>query len=196
MFNNTSSLPLQNIPQEIPAKVNISINNNDQTINNKQTGLFRDQFFITGNLKSSIPITVDIKPTFDQVIIWVINGIAIAIIFWKIVKFFNERYNLKLNAETRSFEQKWEDSPLTFTQFLEKRKITSGTIAKNAILDISSIAFGIVIGLVALINDEFIAGVRLLDALTIIFLIGVGIGIGSLKEYIHQASEPNKPAAS
>ena len=57
-----------------------------------ETGLYHGSIFVTGEKKTSIPLTVDIKPTFDRVIIWVINGTAIAVAFWKIVKYYNERY--------------------------------------------------------------------------------------------------------
>jgi hypothetical protein len=52
------------------------------------------------------------------------------------------------------------------------------------------------IGLIALLNNEFISNIHILDPLTIVFLIGIGLGIGSLKEYVYQATDPSKPITS
>jgi hypothetical protein len=46
--------------------------------------------------------------------------------------------------------------------------------------------------MLALLNNDFITGIHFLDHRSIIVLIGIGLGIGSLKEYVFQASEPNK----
>jgi len=48
-----------------------------------------------------------------------------------------------------------------------------------------------VIGVFALFDNAYITGVHFLDLSFVIELIGIGIGIGSLKEYIHGASEPD-----
>jgi hypothetical protein len=189
LFNNQPSYTVIGSSIEHPAIVTISIKNNQH-----ETGLYHGSIFISGEKKTSIPITVDIKPTFDRVIIWVINGIAIAVAFWKIVKYFNERYAVDPNPPPNPNPPLGNQyKSLGFSDFLEAKKITWGTIGKNAILDLSSVIFGMVVGVFALFDNSYITGVHFLDPASITVLIGIGLGIGSLKEYIHGVSEPSNP---
>ena len=200
LFNNTPTLLLSNKTQQTPNYIVIDIknnNNNNQPINESQAGVYHGHFFIDfieENGKYSIPITVDVNPTFDKIIIWVINGIAISIAFWKIIKFTNGRNEIK-DHKTQSTRQDLfssEQKEKTLYEYVKDKQITHGTILKNAVLDVSSIIFGIIIGMLALLNNDFITGIHFLDLRSIIVLIGIGLGIGSLKEYVFQASEPNK----
>jgi hypothetical protein len=199
LFNNTPTLWLSNKTQQTPNYIVIDIknNNNNQPINESQAGVYYGHFFIDfieENGKYSIPITVDVNPTFDKIIIWVINGIAISIAFWKIIKFVNARYEIK-DPDTQSTRQDLfnpKQKGKTLDEYVKDKQITHGTILKNAVLDGSSIIFGIIIGMLALLNNDFITGIHFLDHRSIIVLIGIGLGIGSLKEYVFQASEPNK----
>ena len=52
--------------------------------------------------------------------------------------------------------------------------------------------FGINVGITGFLNNDFITSVQVLDPKTIIILLGIGLGIGSLKEYIHNQSEPSQ----
>jgi len=143
--------------------VSISIKN--------QTGLYRGAFFIIGKKEISIPITVDIKPTEDRVIIWVINGVAIAVAGSKIAKFH-------INRGTKSLQTYLIDTHITSAE----------TIAKNVFLDVASILFATIIGLFGLLNDAFVNGVHALDSTSIGLLIVIGLGIGGFKEYLNSIS--------
>ena len=55
----------------------------------------------------------------------------------------------------------------------------------DAILNIFSIFFGIVLGLVTLVSEEFLTSMHNLGAPEIVILIVVGLGIGSLKEFVY-----------
>jgi hypothetical protein len=185
LFNDTSLFKIENIGIYTPKTVTISIN----YISN-QTGSYHGSIFIMDEKKTSVPVTVDIKPTFNRVIIWVINGIALAIVFWKIIKYYNEKHE---KGDDPVMDKNVYKNLGFSDRSLETRKITWGTIGKNAILDLGSITFGMVVGVFGLSNNTYITGVHFLDIPGIIVLIGIGMGIGSLKEYTHVASEPENP---
>jgi len=57
-------------------------------------------------------------------------------------------------------------------------------VTRIAIVELAIAGFGIMIALIALLNNEYISGLRTIDHHAIAILLGIGLGIGSLKEII------------
>lgn len=56
--------------------------------------------------------------------------------------------------------------------------------ARIGIVQLASAAVGIAIALFAMLNNDFLNGLRVIDPTDALILIGLGLGIGSLKEFI------------
>jgi hypothetical protein len=152
-------------------------------------GLYHGAIFITSNGNyTSVPIQIYVKPQMILLIIIVVDGIAFSIAAWSVIRFLNGRY--KIYKEVRNNQlvdiEPDPDEPLSIKQFLKVKKVTRQRVVENAILTGGTILFGIGLGLVALIDNTFIAGIYNLGALEILTLIGIGMGIGSLKEFLYK----------
>ena len=176
-FNDNQSITINNIGTS-PNTVKLSV-----TL--LESGIYHGLIFIVNNTNDDqemIPFTVDIKPKITQPIMLVVDGIVISIALWKLLKYFNGMYgaividNIKIASSSNTRRG--------FREYLDDRKATNITIFKNGILDIGTIIFGIALGIIALFNDPFVLGVHTLGPLDKIILIGMGLGIGSLKEFI------------
>jgi hypothetical protein len=49
------------------------------------------------------------------------------------------------------------------------------------------IVFGVGIGLTTLVDNSFITGIHSLGVVEVLILIGIGLGIGSLKEIVYKS---------
>jgi hypothetical protein len=56
--------------------------------------------------------------------------------------------------------------------------------AKIALIELTSAVIGIVVALIALFNNDYVAGLRVIDIQAAIVLFGLGLGIGSSKEIV------------
>ena len=65
-----------------------------------------------------------------------------------------------------------------------KKRLLSKTFAKVTIIDIGTVAFGIAVGFLALLNQGSVTGIRVMQPIDI---IGLGLGIGSLRELANKA---------
>jgi hypothetical protein len=155
-------------------------------------GLYHGAIFITsGPNNSPADIVVDVKPRMSVLIMIIIDGIALSIAAWSVIKFLNERFKIIKKGLTMeglyiAGEPKLGVKPLSVTAFLEAKKVTRGVVLKNIILDVGTIAFGIALGLTTLVDNAFITGIHNLGVVEIIILIGIGLGIGSLKEIVYK----------
>jgi hypothetical protein len=72
------------------------------------------------------------------------------------------------------------------SQYVADRKVTGGVVISNGLLDFGKIIFGIAVGMTALINDSFIVivGIHNLGIYEIIALIGTGLAIESVNEFV------------
>jgi hypothetical protein len=57
-------------------------------------------------------------------------------------------------------------------------------VLKNAILDVGTISFGIALGIIGLPSSEYINNLYSIEFFEALTLIGIGLGIGSLKEIV------------
>ncbi|MGD9674749.1 MAG: hypothetical protein AB7U98_14880 [Candidatus Nitrosocosmicus sp.] len=185
-FNDIPSSTILDFNQQNPNEFDVSL----YTVSSP--GIYNGYLFINNGQIFSIPFTLDLSPSLQKSLIWIVNGIAIAIAFWKIIKYVNKRYPVVINPRNNTYFRVWNSRPRSFRFFVESSRITLGSVAKNAILDMSSILFGIAIGLTTLMDSDYISGIRIFDPYTIIVLLGIGLGLGSLKEYVYLRSEPDK----
>lgn len=74
---------LANIIQQVPNVVTVSIDN----INKTQPGVYYGSIFVEDANKTSIPLTIDIKPNLGEVIIIVVDGILLAMLAWKVIMY-------------------------------------------------------------------------------------------------------------
>jgi hypothetical protein len=155
-------------------------------INPVKAGLYHGTIFITneGN-QTSVPVTVDVKPQMQVLVIIVIDGIALSIAAWSAIKFLNDRY--KITHKGQIIYDSAPQNPLSITQYLEVKKVTRDIVLKNFILNVGTIAFGIALGLTTLIDNVFITGIHNLGVYEIVILIAIGLGIGSLKEFVYKS---------
>lgn len=69
-----------------------------------------------------------------------------------------------------------------------KKRYSMSGAPRQSILNIGSAFFGILVGLLALVNNDYVTGLRVIDFNAIVVLFGLGLGIGSLKEFVGKAS--------
>lgn len=60
-----------------------------------------------------------------------------------------------------------------------KKRYSKTGAPRQLILNIGSAFFGILVGLLALANSDYVTGLRVIDTNAIVVLIGMGLGIGS-----------------
>jgi hypothetical protein len=142
------------------------------------------------------------------------QGVLISIAFWEIMNFFSQsrRESQKNILEQKAAEsylnylalmQDHQPSERQYTQYQaylqaaaiisvkeqEYNKRYSKTGApRQLILNVGSAFFGTLVGLLALLNNDYINGLRVIDFNATVVLLGIGLGIGSLKEFVDKAS--------
>jgi hypothetical protein len=140
----------------------------------------------------SVPLLLDVKTNLAQLFIVVVDGIAASIAIWKLVKYLNGIIVIKDTTlaagqqlkQRTNWRGKQKDDLLAM--YIEKKNITKGTVIKDLVLNAFSIFFGILVGVFALFNEDFFTGIRILGPYEITLLFVVGLGIGSLKEYVFE----------
>jgi hypothetical protein len=74
-----------------------------------------------------------------------------------------------------------------FTELItEKTRNTSGrvTIPKIVIMEVLASLLGVAIALFGILYNESVTGVKVLDFYQVLTLLGIGLGVGSLKELV------------
>jgi hypothetical protein len=93
-----------------------------------------------------------------------------------------EQVQRHLNDEDKYLNKKLHD-------YINNR-FSRKTVPHLAIIDLGSIVFGIIIGFLALLSQGYVTGIRVITPLHILALIGLGLAIGSLRDYVYKASQP------
>lgn len=162
-------------------------------------GIYQGLLFIQDKNNTSIPITVTTEPKAFVATAWIIIGIISAIIIWELIHYFDMYRKVKEEAKQKVKEvalrtdlssygkQNYRDK--YFTQYPNRqldayvtRRFKSSTTPKVAIIDIGTVVLGIAVGLFSSLNQPSVIGLRVFTPLDIFSLIGVGLGIGSLRE--------------
>ena len=69
------------------------------------------------------------------------------------------------------------------------RKLTSKAFVKVSIIDLGTIIFGMAIGFLALLGQNYVTTMRVIGTIEVLALIGLGLGIGSLREFVNKDSQ-------
>lgn len=129
---------------------------------------------------ASTPITLEAKPGVAQPTTLVIDGIVISIAFWKLIIYLDARYS-RLKVDNLNLRQlQFERMRTDLGSYVTDKSI----VIKNFILDAGTILFGIALGIIALPTNEFINSLHGIGPSEALILIGIGLGIGSLKEFL------------
>ena len=161
-----------------------------------------------GNQTFSIPLALQTLPMINRAILWVLVGIFMALGFWEVFKYLDKRLTQtgaeneirgarievprKITAATdilgiENFLKSVGHVQSVATKMakaeaLESRYATPQSTAKIGILQIGSVALGIAVAYIGLLNNDYVANIRAIGFQDAIVLIGLGLGIGSLKE--------------
>jgi hypothetical protein len=159
--------------------------------------------YLTNGSTFTIPIIVSTEPKVIHAVILVVIGVLLSIIFWEIFVYINKKFNLatanRLKTmdvpalRTRTGFVNLNDSQIMAKQAqivqrkMERvRKVESRyRYTENAIkivtFDVASVTFGIITGLVGLMSNTYVTSLIEISWIDAITLIGIGLGIGSLK---------------
>jgi hypothetical protein len=154
-----------------------------------QPGLYQGSLFVEDGVDvATVPFELDVKPPITKPMIIVIDGIAISIVLWKFIAYYNRLYSPK--------DDKKKNRVNVYQDLYNRSNVgtsMSGAIhyavyrevfVKNLVLDAGTIIFGIGLALIGLPANEAVLNVRAISDLDFLTLIGIGLGIGSLKEVI------------
>jgi hypothetical protein len=146
-----------------------------------QPGVYQGALFVRDGADiTSTPITLDARPGIAQPTILVIDGIVISIAFWKLITYLNARYSILNGANLNLRQLQYERMRTNLGSYVTDKSI----LIKGFILDAGTILFGIALGIIALPTDEFINSLHAIGPYEALILIGIGLGIGSLKEFL------------
>jgi hypothetical protein len=176
--------PPGNITPNNPMRITFSLTSNMIP----PLGLYQGTLFITAGANvASIPITLDVKPNLARPMILVVDGIVISIAFWKLIAYLNAKYDdviikaIKVRDGRREIiDERYQAMRDNLTEYVTGRPI----VLQNAILDAGTIFFGIALGIIALPSNEYINNLHSIQSFEALTLIGIGLGIGSLKEFV------------
>jgi hypothetical protein len=160
------------------------------TENANQPGLYQGSLFVKDGVDvATIAIELDVKPPITKPMIIIVDGIAISIVLWKLIAYYNRLYSPKDNKK---------NDRVNVYQGLYRNRANMGmsmsgavhyavfreVFVKNLVLDAGTIIFGIGLALIGLPTNEAVLNIRTISDLDFLTLIGIGLGIGSLKEVI------------
>ncbi len=175
------SLP-NTITPENPRTIGVSV---DYDL---KPGLYQGTLFASdGTTIAAVPINLDVKPPLAKPVIIVVDGIALSIGLWKFIAYLNSLYS---EIEVTRLMGRLDARVLRYKEMKEKPAAYATkkpVVIKNGILDAGTIFFGIALGLIALPTTEAIINLHTIGSFEVLTLIGIGLGIGSLKEFISRA---------
>ncbi len=172
----------------------------------QEGGQYQGSMIITTkNTNSSIPIIVATEPLLSRAIGWVLIGVLISLVLWEIINGLSQRTresqrealkqsaaSLKnVDSTTRELEYQanLQAAAIIGVKIEEyKKRYSKSGAPRQLILNVGSAFFGILVGLLALVNNDYVTGLRVIDFNAIMVLFGLGLGIGSLKEFVGKAS--------
>jgi hypothetical protein len=163
--------------------------------------------FIRGMAQEhTVPINLSSPPMLPQALIIVLIGSVSSIAFWEVIHYLNEKNIEKKNDEIKQkaddiFEHKAPaegDRMKKFNMYIratslklqtdatrskeKSRYETRAGSAKMTFTAVGSSAFGIIVALLGLLNNEYLMGITFLNYQDIGVLFGLGFGATSLKE--------------
>lgn len=169
--------------------------------NSTKPGLFQGLMLFTESKNStipSIPLTLSSDTVTNYAVIWILVGVFTSFIFWEFIKVNQKKVVKKklvpIKLQTNSLHNgalaenmvarvKYE----RINDYLHQRYSTKAGAGRIAFVDIVSVAFGVGVGFIGLLNNDYVTSLRLITLEVIIVLFGIGLGIGSIKELVDKA---------
>lgn len=165
-----------------------------------QPGLYQGSLFVKDGVDTaSVPVEFDVKPPITKPMIIVVDGIAISIFLWKLIAYYNRMYSPAESGMKKIKADRTEenvDEKVRSRNRIQTGMGMSGAVhyavyrnvfVKNLVLDVGTLIFGIGLALIGLPTNETVLNVRTLAELNILTLLGIGLGIGSLKEFLSRS---------
>lgn len=146
-----------------------------------QPGVYEGWIFVKDKNTSTIPITIATQPKVNSALLWVVIGILTSIIFWEIINYIAQVKNSQKNGGTPQVVR------ARISEYVDTR-LASKNFVKIATIDAGTIGFGIAVGFLALLTQGYVTAIRIIQPIDIAALIGLGLGIGSLREFVNKNS--------
>ena len=153
-----------------------------------ESGSFSGWLIVNNDRQSfSIPDTLETKPMVNIAILWILVGVISAFGFWEIYRHYDLETAKQIN-EKMSKNPSFGPSPSLSIKVekLSNRYKTNHSKIRIAILQIGSIAFGVVAGFVALLNNGYVTNIRSITFEDTVVLFALGLAIGSVKEIVER----------
>ncbi len=149
-------------------------------------GSYEGWIFIEGKDNIPIPVTIATEPKVVVALVWVIIGILTSILFWELINYVNQVKEAEIKHQTNNVNA----SILVKNELHDylNRRLISKAFIKVSIIDIGTIGFGIAVGFLALLSQGYVIAIRVIEPIDILALIGLGLGIGSLREFLNKDS--------
>jgi hypothetical protein len=71
----------------------------------------------------------------------------------------------------------------------QDRRLTSKAFVRVSIIDLGTIIFGMAVGFLALLGQNYVTTMRVIGTVEVLAPIGLGLGIGSLREFVNKDSQ-------
>lgn len=164
-------------------------------------GLFQGLMLFTESKNStltSIPLTLSSDTVTNYAVIWILVGVFSSFIFWEFIKVNQKKVVRKKLGPLQSQTNLLHNGALAenmvarvkyerIDDYLRKRYSTKAGAGRIAFVDIVSVAFGVGVGFIGLLNNDYVTSLRLITLEVMIVLFGIGLGIGSIKELVDKA---------
>jgi hypothetical protein len=179
------------------------------TINSMALGSYNGWFYIIDQNNYSLPINISTPPMIIQSILIIMIGAATAIAFLEIDKIVKKKHygktkntlqieiaNAQANiANLAGIAKATEESKIAIKsqeaavvdakkRALDDRFSGRAGKARQAILNLASGLFAVIVGLLAFINNDYVISIVDLNFQEAIVLFGLGAGISSLKDLV------------
>lgn len=176
----------------------------DVDANDLKSGKYDGFLYIKDGDLVSIPIVLSTEPKTSLAIALVIIGVLLSIIFWELFFIVTEKLKKKgaieMEALAGQFQRNLERNPAILRPDVQidmdglrqrayRDRITAYKISNRYLLrgptivsaEIATVIFGIIIGLIGLASNSYVTNIIEFNEINITILIGIGLGIGSLK---------------
>jgi hypothetical protein len=175
------------------------------------SGKYNGWLYLTDGSSYTIPVTLSTAPKIIQAFILVVIGVLLSIAFWEIFFYANLGSNqIRLNRlnqwidnrqqlrnqlspqllgpgadlQIELLNQKYKQERRKRTERIDrikKRYTEPSSRVRILSFDVATVIFGIVTALVGLSSNSYVIGLVEITPIDWVTLIGIGLGIGSLK---------------
>jgi hypothetical protein len=168
----------------------------DIKVKNLTSGKYNGFLYLKGEELFNIPVTISTTPKVTQAIILVVIGVLIAIVLWELYFLSNHRdnnnkvkaQNILANNAASAFARSSHELKMEMYQkraeSIENRYLFNST--RIISVEMATVAFGILTGLLGIASNSFVTTLIEINELDFAILIGMGMGIGSLKGIVEK----------